>query len=336
MSEYNKYSKYRLEVERLYNFLITLHDNIMGSKYSDTKLLVPIILGSTMEDALINLHSEPTNIFQFTQLFPNYIGNFIKTFSKEKKHIQIIIISPDNLFELDTYQPLFTLYNNKYILKKNNNFEFELCDTIGLGDEIDCSEFNLSIQINIFNCPFPSVDTRTSIIVKYNRLIQDNNLSPNEYSINSYFQTESDIAFIGNFYQLIGMIFNFNDYKNIHIIVNSYVSFKNLDINTEKYFMFKQLLSICDRNNIIATEWDFVDELMCMKIVSSYHIGNKHYKNTYIEYVTDENLTLNNIDESVIKKNKNLTKLCQIFHIDFSRSDLMERFVFNLDYELSI
>ena len=96
--------------------------------------------------------------------------------------------------------------------------------------------------------------------------------------------------------------------------------------------MFKQLLTVCDQNNIIATEWEYIDEQMCSKIVSSYHIGNKHFTNSYIEYVTDDkDLNLDKIDLDVINKNILINKPYQIFHIDFSKTDLMKRFKFNYE-----
>ena len=166
MSEYNNYPKYREEVLRLFRFLSELYTSLIEGKYSETKLLIPLILGSTMEDSIKNSYSLPTNFFQFRQLFPNYIGNFIKTFDGEKKHIQIIIISPDNLFELDNYQPLFTIYDSRYIFKKINLYELELVKILSSsGEEIDIDGTKLSIKINIFNCPFPSTDTRISLII---------------------------------------------------------------------------------------------------------------------------------------------------------------------------
>lgn len=339
LSEYNKYPKYRKEVSRLFEFLSDLYVDLIDGKYLETKLLIPLILGSTMEDSICRDYSSKTNFFQFRQLFPNYIGNFIKTFSGVKKHIQIIIISPDNLFEQDNYQPLFTAYDSRYVFKKNNLYEFELvevlnvCDEEGKqdeqGEQDNISITELSIKINIFNCPYPSIETRTSIIDKCDNLIKNIDASINSYGIETFYQTEQDIRFIGEFEQLVGMIFSLNDYKNLFVITNSLVSFKNLDEPCGQYNMFKSLLKICNKYNIIATEWDYIDEFICYKIVSSFYFGNKMYSNSFVEYVTDEEyLRLGSIDNDIIKKNILLTKYTQIFHIDFSKDNLMKRFVF--------
>ena len=333
MSEYNNYSKYRKEVFRLFRFLSNLHADLIDGKYFETKLLIPLILGSTMEDSICGLHSSIKNFFQFRQLFPNYIGNFIKTFSGEKKHIQIIIISPDNLFEQDNYYPLFTTYDSRYVFKKINLYEFELVNVLNVcGEESkqsDISTTELSIKINIFNCPFPSVETRTSLIDKCDNLIKSINTSVNSYGIETFYQTEQDIRFIGEFEQLVGMIFSLNDYKNLFVITNSLVSFKNLDECYKEYSMFKSLLRICNEYNIIATEWDYIDEFICYKVVSSFHFGNKIYSDTFVEYVSDdEYLNIDSLDNNIIKKNILLTKYSKIFHIDFSKDDLMKKFNF--------
>jgi hypothetical protein len=330
MSEYNNYFKYREEVVRLYQFMSKLHYDITNGKYSDTKLLIPIILGSTMEDSIQKSYSPITNFFQHRQLFPNYIGNFIKTFDQEKKHIQIIIISPDNLFDSDTYIPLFIKYNQQYAFNKINLYEFEM---IGMYNDESLNGYEqipgLSIKINIFNCPFPSIDKRSLIIDKCDNLIKEMRI--NDFGIETYKQSDHDISFISDFYQLIDNIFALNNYKEIFVIVNSFVSFKNLDGHSENYNMFKELLILCNKFNIIATEWSYVDELMCYKIVSSYHFKNKIYAGGYIEYVTDNDfLRLDMIENNILEKNTLDTRFCQVFQINFYETDLLERFVFDV------
>lgn len=296
MSEYNEYSLYRQEVLRLYEFIGNLTDEL-DKKYSSKDILIPFIIGSPMEDSLAKSHTAIENIFQYSQLFPNYINNFI-SHNENKKFIQIIIVSPDNIFSSNTnHTPYFTLYSPYDFLNTGFN-EYTYFDKF------------VEIKVNIFNCPMPCIETRTSLVLKYQLMINELNLNP--FGINTYEQNQTDINFINSFYSCIDKLFEKSTYEsgtgtrtrigtNIKIIINSWVSFKNLE-GHQNYKMFPTLLKLANKYNIIATEWDFIDNLIFTKIVSNYGDGNmggngngngngdgnKNFYSCHINYVSNK------------------------------------------------
>jgi hypothetical protein len=291
MSEYNNYELYKFEVIRLYNFIKNLNIDII-KKYNDKEILIPFIIGSPMEDALVKSNTSFDNFFQYKQLFPNYINNFIKKNNK-KKFIQLIIISPDNIFSNQTFTPYFTLYESFDFIKINDLEYF-------YSDEIN------EIKINIFNCPIPSIELRKNLFLRYEQILNTNN-----YSITSYKQTLDDLEFIDKFYIQINKLFSLNNISNIQIIINSWVSFKNLDGYSENYNMFPKILSFANKYNIIATEWEFIDELFLTKIISDYNFQNNNFQNYYINYIFDD---FTDLPENIIKINFNYKN---IFKLDF-------------------
>ena len=297
MSEYNDYEQYRKELIKLYEFIDRLLVEI-DFKHTDKDVLIPLIIGSPMEDSLVKSNTSKENIFQFRQLFPNYIHNFIKS-NLNKKFIQIIIISPDAIFSDQSYKPYITLYDSfDFVLTKSNEFVYQ--------DE------QIEIKINIFNCPLPCVETRTKLIERYDGVISG--MGINSYDISSYTQTPIDLKLIDNFYIKIDNLFSMvHNRSNVRIIINSWVSFKNLDGYSENYNMFPKILGLANKYNIIATEWNFVDELFYAKIVSNYVFGNKNFYGININYVFDEYLT--DLPENIIRMNFNFTDL---FIIDFT------------------
>ena len=317
MSEYNNYEHYRNEVKRLYQFIDNLPDLIEEKNSNGDKILIPFIIGSPMEDSLAKSNSSKENYFQFRQLFPNYINNFIQTYFNDNKFIQIIIISPDDIFSPQSnIMPLFTVYESfDFVLTNLNEY-------IYYGEQIN-------IRINIFNCPVPCFEIRNNLVLRYESMISE--LQMNQYNINSYKQTPIDIEFIDNFYSRIKRLFSLNSYPSIIILINSWVCFKNLDGIAEKYNMFPKILELANEFNIIATEWDFIDELFYTKIVSQYKLGNKIFFGCNINYVFDNlgdltnltNLTnLQNLPKHIIKKNFNYNNL---FDINFNTEYGLEK-----------
>lgn len=273
MSEYNEYSLYRQESLKLNKFINNLN-NKLEENHNNKEILIPFIIGSTMEDSLAKSQTTIENIFQYSQLFPNYINNFI-SHNQNKKFIQIIIISPDNIFSPNTtHKPYFTLYSEYNFVNTNLN------EYVYLDDFVE-------IRVNIFNCPIPCLEKRNKLISNYQIMI--NELNPNPYNITTYKQNETDINFINNFYSNLDKLFSFVLNRKIKIIINSWVCFKNLDGYSENYNMFYYLLKLANKYNIIATEWDFIDNLIFTKIISKYGYKNKCFINCYINYFDDNN-----------------------------------------------
>jgi len=296
MSEYNNYKLYRREVVKLNEFMNELFVDII-EKHSDKDVLVPLIIGSVMEDFIIKSNTSSDNYFQYRQLFPNYINNFIKS-NPNNKFIQIIIVSPDNIFESESYVPIFTLYESfDFVLTNPNEYLYY--------DE------SITIKVNIFNCPFPCIDSRNSLISRYETIIKT--LEVNPYNILSYAQTPNDLEFIDIFYSRIDRLFSLTSNSQIKIIINSWVSFKNLDGISENYNMFPKLLSLANKYNIIATEWDFIDELFYTRIISKYRFENVELYGIKINYVFNE--FLSDLPDNVLKMNFDLKKM---FIIDFN------------------
>ena len=87
------------------------------------------------------------------------------------------------------------------------------------------------------------------------------------------------------------MLFSLTTNTKIKIIINSWVSFKNLDGYSKNYNMFPRLLTLANQYNIIATEWDFVDELFFAKIISKYKFDDIDFCGIKINYAFNEHLT---------------------------------------------
>ena len=310
MSEYNDYNHFRKEVKRLSEFINNLPNEINEQNDNGVQILIPFIIGSPMEDSLSKSNTSKDNYFQFRQLFPNYINNFIQS-NPDNKFIQIIIISPDNIFSPETNKkPLFMLYES---------FDFVLTNL----NEYVYTEEKITIKINIFNCPVPCLETRTILINRYDRLIND--MKTNLYNINTYKQTLTDIDFINNFYSSLNILFSLNTNPSIKIVINSWVSFKNLDGISEKYNMFPKILKLANEYNIIASEWEFIDELFYTKIVSQYKFCNKNFYGCNIDYVFDDNIDLTYLPTHIIKKNFNYNNL---FSIDFNSQYCLKKIDF--------
>jgi hypothetical protein len=309
MSEYNNYGLYRAESVRLENFLGNFICKLESGLYTGSKLLVPIILGSTMEDSLVNSHTDFTNYFQFEQLFPNYINNYIEKIDGYKQ-IQIIIISPDNIFSNDEYSPLFTKYS-KYKFEKINNLYYKF------------STESFEINVNIFNCPMVTIEKRKEFIKKCDLVLTDcKKKKIIDCDISTYTQSESDLILINNIYKHIGKIFSYanNDLSNINIVVNSWVNFKNLYGYSENYNMFPELLKLASDYNIIATEWNYQDENFISIIRSDYHFGNISFKFSKIIYISYESyLFFDNDKISLNLENLKLHKR-DLYIIDFSET----------------
>lgn len=310
MSEYNDYNHYRMEVKRLYVFIDNLPNEINKQNAQGSKILIPFIIGSPMEDSLAKSNTSKENYFQFRQLFPNYINNFIQS-NTNNKYIQIIIISPDDIFSLQSnIKPLFTLYES---------FDFVLTN---LNEYVYYGE-QLTIKINIFNCLVPCLETRSNLVVRYESLISD--METKLYNITTYRQTQTDIEFINNFYLLINRLFSLNTNPLIKLVINSWVSFKNLDGISEKYSMFPKILELANVYNIIASEWEFVDELFYTKIVSQYKFGNKNFFGCNINYVFDNLNDLSDLPTHIVKKNFYYNNL---FCIDFNSKYCLKKIDF--------
>lgn len=310
LSQYNEYNQYRREVKKLYVFINNLLNEINKQNAQGSEILIPFIIGSSMEDSLVKSNTSKENYFQFRQLFPNYINNFIQSNTK-KKYIQIIIISPDDIFSTQTdIKPLFTLYES---------FEFVLTNL----NEYVYHEEQLSIKINIFNCPVPCLETRNDLILRYESLISG--METNLYNIKTYKQTQTDIEFINNFYSLINILFSLNTNPSIKLVINSWASFKNLDGISEKYSMFPKILALANEYNIIASEWEFIDELFYTKIVSQYRFGNKNFFGCNIDYVFDNYINLSNLPTHIVKRN-----FCyhNLFYIDFNSEYCLKKIDF--------
>ena len=307
LSEYNNYQLYKSESIRLEIFLNNFKNNIESHNYRDSKILLPIIIGSTMEDAFIGSHSDITKYtFQFEQLFPNYINNFIKK-TDGHKHIEIIIISPDRIFSKDEYIPLFTNLSG-YDFTKINNYKYT------------CISESYVLNINIFNCPMVTVEKRANIIKKCDIILSECKKNIDlDCNITTYKQSKFDLFLINKIYEHIEKIFSYvnnNDYS-INIIVNSWVSFKNLYGYSENYNMFPELLKLTSDYNIIATEWDYQDEIFFSTIKSNYHFGNKSFKFNKIVYISYEHYY---IEDEIINKNLENLKYNQhnLYQIDFT------------------
>lgn len=318
-SPYKDYILYRKEIIRLHEFIDNFNTSLKNSSFDDTEILLNMILGSSMEDSILNSYTPESNIFQSSQLFPQHIKNFInKECKKKNKLVQIIIISPDRFFQNENYFPTFTNFI-AINFNKINLYEFEA--------KLSGIQIQIQIKINIFNCPFPSHEIRNDLILRYNNVFIDFLKKP-ENNINTFSQTIEDKIFIDTFYKSVELLLSTNNYfqNDLSIIINSWVSFKNLDGFSENYSMFPKLLELSDKYNIITTEWDFVDELIYCKIISKFYIQDKCFKNRLVQYSLDD------FDKvistyGVLEINTNYAKQTNntVFSINFLSDELLDK-----------
>lgn len=273
MSEYNNYFEYNLELKRLYKKLLEIYNWTLSNMISSNPnnyLLNSIIIGSAMEQAIRTGNNEPGTYFQWQQLFPSYINNFIESYRSDKEntiYVNLIIVSPDKIFSDEFYlEPMFIgLTDYKFVKLSNRKYL--------------CIENNLEISVDIFNCPIPSHDSR-ECVKKINDFYIRRKKDFSYIQLDSYIQTESDIKFINKFYKLIDILFSLVNNFNIYTIVNSWATFKNLD-GFENYKMFNKLLDLANKNNILATEWVFRDKSYLTKIISNFSC----------EYINEDKIT---------------------------------------------
>lgn len=302
MSEYNNYTHYRNETNRLFRFISALKLEI-NEKYLDNKILIPLVIGSSMEDALAKSNTSfEDNYFQHRQLFPCYINKFIEKYYMDKKFIQVIIISPDNIF-LSNHKPYFTILDNyRFIETEMNEYVY--------------TDENITIKVNIFNCPMPCINTnkntRLELVLK--------SLPSNPFEIETYEQNYCDLEFIQKFYLIIDELFSQILTHSVYFIINSWVCFKNIGGCAEKFGMFPELLNLANKYNIIATEWNFIDELFFTIIVSNYKFENKILFNCKIDYVFDGDLKL--LPDNILKMNFNYLNL---YVIEFDNDNLLKK-----------
>lgn len=267
-SGYTKYSTYHRELFRLFYFIKKLSLNI--DLTGDGKIqLTNFIIGTFMESALQNNHCSEIYNFQWQQLFPKHIYDFIKHYEKFDNdiNINIIIISPDNIFMDETYkEPLFTTMCEDYKFEKIQNREYIYCKD------------RLTIKVDIFTCPFPQLETRTSLIDHFNIFIEK---YLKEFELENLLITDNDVKFIKDFYDIIELIAS-NPKSNL--LLNSYAVFKNI-MDFNNYGLFPTLLEIANKYKVIATEWICDESSHKSRIVSkiNYTIDYVNYLVSYVE-----------------------------------------------------
>ncbi|AYV79957.1 MAG: hypothetical protein Gaeavirus3_11 [Gaeavirus sp.] len=263
LSEYVSYNIYRSEITRLYDYIRTLDIN------SGDTTLTNFVLGTPMEAAI---HAKETTCkFQWQQLYPSHINEFIfhHLNSDKPTYINLIIISPDELFMDKNYkEPLF-LSHTDYEFTKIRNREY-------------ISKFdNVTINVNIFTCPFPHLDIREDIYASYDRILEKNNI----LDIETFKPSNDDNTFVNEFYEAFERIaISTSTNPNHIIIVNSYVAFRNIS-GLGGYALFPKLLEIANKYKIICTEWNMIDSMFTSKIISSIEFNDIDCINNYLTYL---------------------------------------------------
>jgi len=266
ISSYTKYCVYHKELIRLLQFVKSLDEHIINLKENQVQL-TNFIIGTPMEDAIHKRNCSSAYIFQWQQLFPYHITNFIKHYTKLNNdiNVNIIIISPDDIFMDDTYkEPLFMTHCTEYTFTKIKNREYIY------------SEKKLTIKINIFTCPFPQLETNKSVIQKSNILIE----KIGTFELDTLAPSEDDIRFIDIFYSYIESI-ACNPLSNM--IINSYATFRNVR-EYDNFGLFPSLLALANKHKIIATEWEFSENNYLTRIASGikFTIDYLKYRVSYI------------------------------------------------------
>jgi hypothetical protein len=243
--EYIDNSLYKLEIIRLINFLEDLEKKI------DKITLFNIILGTMFEEK--NNPLPTLDEITWQQLFPYHIQKLYEDMVKNnnKGFIQIIIISPDDFINKETYIPRFA---NK-IYNKNFNFIKER-KGVWIHNFQD-----ITIKVDIFCCPMPSIDIRFNLKDEFKkRFGLDEKLKPNIY----------DYCCVNKFYSLLDHLT-----QKILTVINNWVKFLNPGSNLwpNEFDMFLELKKIINKNKIITTLW-----LNTFIVCDSRYIIYKNFK----------------------------------------------------------
>ena len=268
LSSYTRYSTYYKELHKLLVFTERIALDIENLREDQVTLTVYTI-GTPMECALHKGDCSMDYSFQWQQLFPKYIYDFIKHYSKFDIdiNVNIIIISPDDIFMDDCYnEPLFTTQCDEYKFEKVKNREYIHSGT------------NLTIKVDIFTCPVPQLETRLDTIKQQNSFIEK--YMP-DYELEDFTPTDNDIKFINDFYRLLEVIMS---NKKSNMIINSYATFKNAR-GYGTYALFPSLLELANKHKIIATEWNFQENNFKSRLVSkiNYTVNYINYSVSYVE-----------------------------------------------------
>jgi len=89
-SAYTEYEIYYQELVRLYNYIKFYNEYLENLKENDVCMTI-LILGTPMEAAIWNKQCSEIYDFQWQQLFPKYIFDFIKHYKKLNNNININI-----------------------------------------------------------------------------------------------------------------------------------------------------------------------------------------------------------------------------------------------------
>ena len=121
LSGYISYKHYVEEVIRLKNYIVTLKNNLSENN-EVLKHLILINIGSAGEELIYYYHKYPeyncedNEYYQWRQIHPIYIEDFVNKYKKNLR-VTVIIISPDEYQRDFDYDPAFT--QNEIFLNKS-------------------------------------------------------------------------------------------------------------------------------------------------------------------------------------------------------------------------
>jgi hypothetical protein len=183
--------------------------------------------------------------------------------------------------------------------------------------------------VDIFNCPTPSLDSRGCVKKINEFFVQRRKIDFSHIKIDSYIQTEDDIRFCNEFYELMDKFFSLSNNYNTYIIINSWASFKNLE-GYNQYKMFEKILDLANKNNIMATEWTFKDDLCISTIISRFFCDIIRIQDKSIQdkSIQDKSIQSNNYNENneLVESNiKFIKKSCLYKNILYTRDNSYNR-----------
>jgi hypothetical protein len=290
ISGYTDYDIYRGELLRLMDQINRLTEELVGIDKDHSMNLVNIIVGTPMENALRKKDIGSSFRFQFQQLFPVHIKDFVEyaqTQDTSSINVHLIIISPDRIF-MDSY------YQEPIFIEENEDFSFEKI----ANRKYVHQKGNVKIVVDIFACPFPQLDTRLDIIRKNNLFLEKVPL----IGIKNFEPSPDDVRYIRDFYSKLEIIVGL---KSSHIIVNSYATFRNA-CGYQNYGLFPSLLTFCNTHEIIATEWTFSEHNFMSRIVSNIKMTANYidYLVSYIDPIYTPYYILDDYEDITLKEIK--------------------------------
>lgn len=233
---YTHFDKYNEELKNL-------NDEILILRTSNMKKLFTLIIGDPIGEYLEHESSDTKIEFQWEQLFPYYIQQYVKS-DPIRNEAVLFIVCPNKTYSPEEFKlPLFFKYTDEYkwVNTSKNTYESSV----------------YKCKIILFYTMIPSIDKQYD--KKYEKIVRTFGKVCDTELINSYRRTEYDVKFVNEFYDnLKKSIDHINYYGGISTCLSYAVFRHDGDFShMRNYTMFEEIKECFKGHNLLA-EWVFI------------------------------------------------------------------------------